>query len=78
MIRNINGVKNCELTRTTGEFAIFKIDSRNDKDVRKDVFSAMAGAGYPIVEMRSETKSLEETFIDITTKDSVERGVSSR
>ncbi len=75
ILRNIRGVKNAELLRTSGEFAVFKVESRAEFDVRKDIFSAMAQAGYPIVEMRAEAKTLEETFLEITSKDNTERGI---
>ncbi|MBQ3847684.1 MAG: ATP-binding cassette domain-containing protein [Clostridia bacterium] len=75
ILRQVRGVKNAELLRTSGELSMFKVESRTDTDVRKEVFKALADAGYPIMEIRADSKTLEETFIEITSKDNAERGI---
>jgi ABC-2 type transport system ATP-binding protein len=45
------------------------IESDKDIDVRRPLFFAMAKAGYPIIELKSLDLSLEEIFLQLTTKE---------
>jgi ABC-2 type transport system ATP-binding protein len=38
-------------------------------DIRRDIFRALAAAGIPILMMRSMDMSLEEIFLNLTTKE---------
>ncbi|WP_374016597.1 ABC transporter ATP-binding protein [Paenibacillus thiaminolyticus] len=41
-------------------------------DVRESIFFALAKAGYPILEMKRDTTSLEDVFIRLTTEEEVQ------
>jgi ABC-2 type transport system ATP-binding protein len=64
LLRNVEGVTYCEPTVKAEEGAYdFIIESRANIDVRKTMFSALAKAGYPILQLKSMDLSLEEAFI---------------
>jgi ABC-2 type transport system ATP-binding protein len=44
-------------------------EAAEDRDIRRDIFRALSGAGLPILMMRSLDLSLEEIFLDLTTKE---------
>ncbi|UHA74480.1 ABC transporter ATP-binding protein [Paenibacillus sp. 481] len=46
-----------------------KVISRNDQDVREPLFFALAQAGYPILELKRQSTSLEEVFTRLTTEE---------
>lgn len=45
------------------------VTAKDRTDIREDVFFAMAGAGYPILEMKRESLSLEDIFLKLTTEE---------
>jgi ABC-2 type transport system ATP-binding protein len=49
----------CEVVAEAGEEA----------DIRRDIFHALSGAGIPILLMRSQDLSLEEIFLNLTTRE---------
>ncbi|MDR1057958.1 MAG: ABC transporter ATP-binding protein [Treponema sp.] len=44
-------------------------EAAEDRDIRRDIFRALSGAGLPILMMRSLDLSLEEIFLNLTTKE---------
>lgn len=47
------------------------VTAKNRTDIREDVFFTMARAGYPILEMKRESLSLEDIFLKLTTDETV-------
>jgi ABC-2 type transport system ATP-binding protein len=45
------------------------VTAENRTDIREAVFFAMARAGYPILEMKRESLSLEDVFLKLTTEE---------
>jgi ABC-2 type transport system ATP-binding protein len=45
-------------------------EAAEDTDIRRDLFRAMAAAGIPILMMRSLDMSLEDIFLNLTTRES--------
>ena len=67
LIRQIPGVKYCEPLSVKEEGTTdFVIETDAQNDVRKQIFHAMAHAGYPIVLMRPLDITLENIFIQLT------------
>ncbi|KIL37841.1 hypothetical protein SD70_30375 [Gordoniibacillus kamchatkensis] len=45
------------------------VTAKDRTDIREEVFFAMAKAGYPILEMKRESLSLEDIFLKLTTEE---------
>lgn len=73
----IEEVERADCTRgDTGEMVRVSIHSTNNADVREEVFYALAGAHCPIYEMRSESMSLEDIFLEVTKEQQEEEHTS--
>ena len=48
-------------------------EAKPDSDIRRDVFKALAAANIPILMMRSQDMSLEEIFLNLTTKEEAKK-----
>jgi len=48
------------------------VETDDASDVREDIFFAMAGRGWPIVEMKTIDMSLEDVFLQLTTEERLE------
>lgn len=69
-IREIYGVKYVEAGAEKDRESIsYVVESDKDIDVRKPLFFAMAKLGYPIVELKSMSMSLEDIFLQIVTQE---------
>ncbi|MBP1965853.1 ABC transporter ATP-binding protein [Paenibacillus aceris] len=53
------------------------VTSADRSDIREDLFFRLAGAGYPILEMKRESLSLEDIFLKLTTDEPAEEGGKS-
>lgn len=66
-LKNISGVTKVERIRSvSSDCTEFIVRAEKDKDVRKDIFNAMAHGGHPIVLMKDAELSLEEAFLRLT------------
>ncbi|HIQ80352.1 MAG TPA: ATP-binding cassette domain-containing protein [Candidatus Scatavimonas merdigallinarum] len=66
-IRNISGVLKMERLRSiSSDCTEYVIKTEKDKDVRRQIFFAMAKAEYPIVLMKNAELSLEDAFLQLT------------
>lgn len=54
------------------------VTSADRSDIREDVFFRLAGAGYPILEMKRESLSLEDIFLKLTTDEPAEEGSTAK
>ena len=61
-VGSVEGVKKV----TKGKGNIYTIEYEAGKDVRRGIFNAMAKAGCPILMMRSDGLTLEESFLRLT------------
>ncbi len=69
-IEEISGIKYVEPHIEKDTDAIeYIIESDKEIDIRQPLFFAMAKAGYPIIELKSLDLSLEEIFLQLTTKE---------
>ena len=69
LLRNVEGVTYCEPSVKAEEGAYdYIVESRANIDVRKTMFSALARAGYPILQLKSMDLTLEEAFIKLVEK----------
>ncbi|NLH95780.1 MAG: ATP-binding cassette domain-containing protein [Clostridiaceae bacterium] len=69
-IREIYGVKYVEATSSRdSDTTTYVIESDKDVDIRKPLFFAMARLGYPIIELKSLSMSLEDIFLQIVTEE---------
>jgi len=69
-IRGIYGVRYVEaVSSRDSETTTYIIESDKDIDIRKPLFFAMAKLGYPIIELKSLSMSLEDIFLQIVTEE---------
>ena len=68
-LKGIHGVEGVRTLENSGETSVFLVDSA-EKDVRADIFQAVVKGDWVLLEMRPETASLEEAFIQLTSGDS--------
>lgn len=69
-IRGIYGVRYVEaVSSRDSETTTYIIESDRDIDIRKPLFFAMAKLGYPIIELKSLSMSLEDIFLQIVTEE---------
>jgi len=54
----------------------FLIESSSGTDVREEISNRMARNGWPIIELTSKAKTLEEIFVDIVSRDSLQKGAA--
>lgn len=67
LLERLSGVTAVEALNTTEKgFAKFKILTEEEKDIREDIFYAMAEARLPIMELIHSEKSLEDIFLELT------------
>jgi ABC-2 type transport system ATP-binding protein len=53
------------------ETAKLLVTAKDRTDIREELFFAMAKAGYPILEMKRESLSLEDIFLKLTTEEKI-------
>lgn len=69
-IREIYGVKYVEAgVEKEKDVFTYIVEADKDVDVRRPIFFAMAKAGYPIIELKSLSMSLEDIFLQLTTRE---------
>jgi ABC-2 type transport system ATP-binding protein len=71
LLESVEGISKIDFVKSTKnkEESDFIIESKNEVDVRKPVFRALASKDYPIMELKLLNKSLEDIFLQITTKE---------
>lgn len=69
-------VEYCEQSETTGDAETIRVHvtAKKGSDVREALFYACAKAQLPILEMRPESKSLEDVFLELTGGAETEKG----
>lgn len=69
LLSTIETIKTFSFLRMDHEDSVFVVESKAGADARLDINKVFAELGYPILELRSAGKSLEEVFIDIVNQD---------
>ncbi len=65
-VKKMENVKDIKLIKTLQDGTKqYSISAKEDKDIRKEIFSEFAKAGMTIFELRKSEASLEEVFIDL-------------
>ena len=54
------------------EYSEFTIESEEDKDIRRDLFTRMAGRNWYIIELKTSEMSLEDIFLRLTMGEKIE------
>ncbi len=68
-IDKVPEITRAEFIRIDGENSVYRIESKDHCDARKNLFASLAASGLPIMELRPIGKTLEEMFIEIVNKD---------
>lgn len=70
VMQALNGIENVDMVENLGEqkdgCVKVKVVSRENVDIRQEVFYALAEARLPIMEMTHPEKSLEDIFLELT------------
>lgn len=73
VVARISDVESNVLETGTEENTIrILLNAKKDKDIREEVFYAFADAKLPILSMKTEEKSLEDIFLELTESNSLE------
>ncbi|MCL2740717.1 MAG: ABC transporter ATP-binding protein [Oscillospiraceae bacterium] len=77
-VKSVGGVKSAEPTPAgavgaggDGDARDYALETEKDPDVRRRMFYALAKEGHPILELRVVDLSLEEIFLQLTTKETL-------
>lgn len=79
-LKHLDHVSDVKLADDHAESETVKllVSAKDRTDIREEVFFTMAKAGYPILEMKRESLSLEDIFLKLTTEEpAADGGVSS-
>jgi ABC-2 type transport system ATP-binding protein len=69
-IKDIYGIKYVEASLEKEKDVItYIVESDKEVDIRRPLFFAMSKAGYPILELKSMSMSLEEIFLQVVTEE---------
>lgn len=69
LIKELYGVKKVIIKGKDDDIVTAEIITTVERDIRKEMFFSLAKAGYPIIELKSIGFSLEEVFLQLTTKE---------
>src|SRR5688572_3365551 len=70
-VRAIPGVLDARVANENGARNRFQVDSEGRRDVRTDLARAIVNQGWGLLELQSESMSLEDIFIKLTTAEEV-------
>jgi ABC-2 type transport system ATP-binding protein len=68
-LSSIPGVTRVSVSDRRESIAGYEVESETGKDVRRQLASAVVGAGWGLLELRPMRMSLEEIFLQVTTED---------
>ena len=69
-LSKVSSIKKLEFRESQESGAVEAVaEAEQDTDIRRDIFRAMAAADIPILMMRSQDMSLEDIFLNLTTKE---------
>ena len=67
-LEKLDGVASVETRGEEGQDKTITITAKENTDIRKRVFKALAANNLPILEMRSTSRTLEDIFLELTTE----------
>lgn len=71
-LHDVPGVAGVSVTPQDDEQGrLFEVQAREDADIRRDLFFAMADASWPILELKSHDMSLEDVFLELVTEEDI-------
>jgi len=70
-LQKIKGIQSINQISDEAEVLEFNVVFEKGRDLREELFYAMAEMGYPILEMKPNKLSLEEVFVKLTTQEKV-------
>ncbi|MDI3481592.1 MAG: gliding motility-associated transport system ATP-binding protein [Tepidanaerobacteraceae bacterium] len=68
-LQNVSGVQSVSANPIDTDISEFRVIFEKGRDVREDLFFAMASRGFAILEMIPSKMSLEEIFLELTTEE---------
>ncbi|MCR4432015.1 MAG: ABC transporter ATP-binding protein [Tepidanaerobacteraceae bacterium] len=68
-LQEVPGVQTVSVNSKGKDISEFRATSEKGRDIREDIFFAMASRGFAILEMKSSKMSLEEIFLELTTEE---------
>ncbi len=72
LIESIPGVKSVTLIAERESYSEFSIESDENTDIRRELFSRMAGRNWYIIELKTSELSLEDIFLRLTMGEKIE------
>ena len=72
LIEGILGVIKVSLIAEKNDYSEFVIESEENKDIRRELFTRMAGRNWYIIELKTSEMSLEDIFLRLTMGEKVE------
>jgi ABC-2 type transport system ATP-binding protein len=76
-VRALSGVANAQLASEDGSRSRIQIESETGRDMRVEVARTLVNNGWGLLELRSETMSLEDIFIKLTTAEDTTPSIAS-
>jgi ABC-2 type transport system ATP-binding protein len=68
-LQNTPGVESVSINSSGKDISDFRVTAEKDRDIREELFFAMAAKGFAILEMKSSKMSLEEIFLELVTEE---------
>lgn len=73
-VKEIKDIKECKLVKELPDGTKqYSISSKDDKDIRKEIFATFAKSGMTIFELKKAETSLEDAFIDLIDNQKTEK-----
>ena len=72
ILDNMNGISDYQILKNETEFLEVQIQMETGKDIREDLFYALAADKMPIMQMGISATSLEDVFLELTADNNVQ------
>jgi len=67
LLKGVEGIKSAkQLSKIEPDSCDFLLENEQGIDIRKPLFRALSGAGYPILMLRPQSDTLEDIFLELT------------
>ena len=78
VLAGVTGVLRVVPSEQRGVIGAFEVESDRDIDVRRDLARTIVGRGWGLLELRPMRMSLEEVFLQVTTEERPDEGVTAQ
>jgi ABC-2 type transport system ATP-binding protein len=68
-VKAMPGVLDARVASENGGRARYQVDSATGHDIRSELARTIVGKGWGLLELQAENMSLEDIFIELTTKE---------